>query len=44
MFYISMIILPTLISVFRRDVDDICALLGCYVASSGDCILMFLDI
>jgi hypothetical protein len=26
----------TLISGFRRDVDDFCALLGCYAASCGN--------
>jgi hypothetical protein len=29
------------ISGFRRDVDEICALLGCYVASCGDCLPTF---
>ena len=27
-----------LISGFRRDVDEICALLGCYAASCGNCL------
>ena len=36
-----MIILITLISVFRRDVDDICALLGYYKASCGNSLPTF---
>jgi hypothetical protein len=28
---------------FRRDVDEICALLGCYVASSDNPLLTFRD-
>jgi hypothetical protein len=31
------------ISGFRRDVDEICALLGCYAASSGNPLPMFRD-
>jgi hypothetical protein len=30
------------ISGFRRDVDDICALLGCYAALSGSSVPTFL--
>jgi hypothetical protein len=33
----------TLISGFRRDVDDICALLGYYAASCGNCLPTFRD-
>jgi hypothetical protein len=33
----------TLISGFRRYVDDICALLGYYAASCGNCLLTFRD-
>jgi hypothetical protein len=32
-----------LISGFRRDVDDICALLGYYAASCGNCFPTFRD-
>jgi hypothetical protein len=32
---------PMLISGFRRDVDDICALLGYYTASCGNCLPTF---
>jgi hypothetical protein len=32
-----------LVSDFRRDVDEICALLGCYTASSGDSLPTFRD-
>jgi hypothetical protein len=31
------------ISGFRRDVDEICALLGCYAASNGDPLPTFRD-
>jgi hypothetical protein len=31
------------ISGFRREVDDICALLSCYAASSGDLLPTFRD-
>jgi hypothetical protein len=31
----------TLISGFRRDVDEICALLGYYAASCGNCLQTF---
>jgi hypothetical protein len=30
-----------LISSFRRHVDEICALLGCYAASCGNCLPTF---
>jgi hypothetical protein len=33
----------TLISGFRRDVDDICTLLGYYAASCGNCLSTFRD-
>jgi hypothetical protein len=33
----------TLISGFRRDVDEICALLGYYAASCGNCLPTFQD-
>jgi hypothetical protein len=33
----------TLISGFRRDVDEICGLLGYYVASCGKCLPTFRD-
>jgi hypothetical protein len=33
----------TLISGFRRDVDKICALLGYYAASCGNCLPKFRD-
>jgi hypothetical protein len=33
----------TLISGFRRDVDKICALLGHYAASCGNCVPTFRD-
>jgi hypothetical protein len=33
----------TLISGFRRDVDEICALLGYYAASCGNCLPTFRD-
>jgi hypothetical protein len=29
------------ISGYRRDIDDICALLGCYAASCSNCLLTF---
>jgi hypothetical protein len=32
-----------LIPGFRRDVDEICALLGYYAASCGNCLLTFRD-
>jgi hypothetical protein len=32
-----------LISVFRRDVEEICALLGCYAASNGNPLPTFRD-
>jgi hypothetical protein len=28
---------------FRRDVDEICGLLGCYAASCGSCLQTFRD-
>jgi hypothetical protein len=31
----------TLIPDFRRDVDEICALLGCYAGSCGNCLSTF---
>jgi hypothetical protein len=34
---------PRVISGFCRDADEICALLGCYVASSGNSIPTFRD-
>jgi hypothetical protein len=33
----------TVISGFRRDVNEICALLGCYAASCGNCLPKFRD-
>jgi hypothetical protein len=33
----------TLISSFRRKVDEICGLLGCYAASCGNCLPTFRD-
>jgi hypothetical protein len=33
----------TLISGFRRDFDEICGFLGCYVASCGNCLPTFQD-
>jgi hypothetical protein len=37
------IVLMTLISGFRRDIDEICALLGYYAASCGNCLPKFRD-
>jgi hypothetical protein len=37
------IIIPIMISGFRRDVDEICALLGCYAAPSGNLLATFRD-
>jgi hypothetical protein len=33
----------SMISGFHHDVDEICALLGCYTVSSGNCLPMFQD-
>jgi hypothetical protein len=37
------IIRVVVISGFRREVDEICALLGCYAANSGDFLPTFRD-
>jgi hypothetical protein len=38
------LIFLSVISGFRRDVDEICSLLGCYVASSGNPLPTFLGL
>jgi hypothetical protein len=37
-------VVPSVISGFRRDIDDICALLGSYAASCGNPLPTFRDI
>jgi hypothetical protein len=39
----NILLFKSLISGFRRDVDNICALLGHYAASCGNCLLPFRD-
>jgi hypothetical protein len=40
---VSLNVNTTIISGFRRDVDEICALLGCYAASNGNPLPTFRD-